>query len=371
MPPVGQRLNPDAILEAQRQARINALLGEQTPGYAQDLSRMAPGLPLSPEYQGQTAAAGELGRTLRQINPSGVAEPIPGTVETDAAKAAAVAKATAEAKITASQAEAAIKAGFDLKPAFNPTTGLPGYVNGLGHFLALQDAGAGAGAPIVSENPYKAVQEAQQKEANTSLDTARNMRRLSDDFVSEYSHIKDPGYGQQGIQKLRKIGQQIFQLSGTEAPEALTNTTSATEASNYIGQQLVAQAAKEMSPRLARQLVEQISAVKLSPTITPEGVSKIHKVIYGATQELIDRAKFMADYYNGATDAGDAARLRNDAITQFDIRYPSSGYNVITNGPFGPAENAKAVEVLRKNPGARDAFERRFGPGSAAMVLGQ
>lgn len=362
---------------------------EQILGFINQAPYVAGGLSSLPALVGDLRAMLPPSSRLVQ-DPSGQyrIEAIAGA--NDVNKATAAAKAAGEqegalpGKITASRAEAAIKAGFDLKPAFHPETGLPGYVNGLGHFLEMEgpgaraSAGSGAagqnvpaGQPIVAENPYKTEQEAQRKDSNAGLETARNMRRLADDFVSEYAHINDPGYGQNRIQNLRKIGQQVFQLSGVPVPESLASTTSATEAANFISQQLVAQAAKEMSPRLAQQLVQQINQVKMSPTITPEGITKIHKLIYGATQEPIDRAQFVSDYYNGNTPAGNAGRMRNDAITQFASQYPSTSYNVIANGPFGPLENAKAVEVLRKNPGSREAFERRFGPGSAAMVLGQ
>ena len=85
-----------------------------------------------------------------------------------------------------------------------------------------------------------------------------------------------------------------------------------------------------------------------------------------ATQEPLDRQQFVTDYYNG-----DEGRMRNDAPAQFSTKFPTTAYNVIANGPFSPPENAKAVQVLRQNPGARDAFDKRFGAGSAAMVLGQ
>ncbi len=361
----------------------NALLGEQTPAYQSDLSRMSPGLPLSPEYQGQAAAASAAGQKQEVWNPAtGKYENAPGSVESKAEAAKAAAAATAAgageggfpSKISAAAAEAAIKAGFDLKPAIDPKTGLPGYISATGKFLTVEEGGPSA----VASNPYLPEQTKQREAADTAAETARHQRLLADEFVDNYKNINKPGYGAAGMQNFRKMMQQAAQMTGIEVPESLAKTTSSAEAANFISQQLVATAAHEMSPRLAAQLVQQINAVKLSPTITPEGVDKVHKIIYGTTQEALDRQKFIRDYYNGNVElkpgeagSGDAARMRSDAPTEFSLRHPTTAYSLIASSPFPASETARAVEILRKNPSASAAFNARFGDNASAKVLGQ
>ena len=73
------------------------------------------------------------------VNDSGV---VPSVADKAGATKGAEASAELPSAVTKAQAEAWIKAGFELKPGFDPKTGLPGYVNGRGQFLRLSDDAA-------------------------------------------------------------------------------------------------------------------------------------------------------------------------------------------------------------------------------------
>ena len=174
------------------------------------------------------------------------------------------------------------------------------------------------------------------------------------------------------MQDFRKMMQQAGGITGVQPSEALMKTTSAGEAANFISQQLVAAAAKDMSPRLAQQLVQQINQVKLSGQITPQGVDKIYKMIYAGTQENQDKQQFMNEYYNGMhPDYGNGGRFRNDAEYQFNKTHPTSAYGFIANSKYAPDVTIQAIEKLRKDPQAAPSFDEVFGAGSAKQVLGR
>jgi hypothetical protein len=256
------------------------------------------------------------------------------------------------------------QAQFTFHPSISPQTGLPGYTSGLG-----QPMTAPGGQPVTSENPYKDFQLKEIGSQNDAADKARNYRQLADDFVANYQNINKPGYGADTMQGWRKMAQQIGQYAGVAMPQ-LAQGTSSYEAAKFIGQQLVAAATKDLSPRAALGLVEQINRVKLSPEITPQGVERMRNMIYATTQEPIDRGTFTSQYYNSPQGA-----LRNDAQTAFNGQYPIEGYGLIANGA-----NPKYVSQLRQIANSGDAqklqaartwFDGYYGPGASVKVLGR
>jgi hypothetical protein len=101
--PPGMTLNPAAVQSAQQRAQSAAAVQEKPAQWIEDLSRMMPGIGvLSPEYEGQKAAATKAGSNLQNMTPGPngpVISPMQGSVESDAQKAGAVARAQNEEKI--------------------------------------------------------------------------------------------------------------------------------------------------------------------------------------------------------------------------------------------------------------------------------
>jgi hypothetical protein len=340
------------------------------PANAMFPASMIPQLMTYPAGQAIAFQIQQLEKEGIQLNKDGSQSIIKGGIKDPALlqqSAGATASGAGAGSIPSEQAKADITAKYNLHPFVDPETGLPGYVDSAGHPVKGPD-----GKPVIASNPYLAQQEAQQKEASTNAASGRHTRALADEFVAAYKDIQNPGAGQNRMQDFRKMMQQVGTITGVQPSEALMKTTSSGEAANFISQQLVAQAAREMSPRLAQQLVQQINQVKLSGQITPQGVDKIYKMIYAGTQENQDKQKFMNEYYNGTHPTfGGAGRFRNDAEYQFNALHPASAYSFMANTPYPPQDTVQAIELLRKNPNTAPAFDAHFGEGAAKQVLGR
>lgn len=354
-PPPGGQLNPAYIQWAQRQSRTLPLLGIPVPEYIQK----AAGLPLvGPTALAQGMAEQQALRTGPQYDPA-----LQGQIE--AAKYSAhvgpetAINAAKQANVLAREQQmAGTNAGYNFHPGVDPNTGLPGYVNSLGQPLT-----APGNKPIVSENPFKASQDAEIKAQNDKAADARKLRQTMDEFVAQYNNVSDPGYRQDELQAMRKVAQQLFTITGNPVPDSLAKTTSAAEAANYISQQLIAAASKEMSPRAAQQLVNMIARVKPSIEITPQGIANMKNIIYAMTQEPIERGQFTSQYYA----PGSPGVLRRDAQDAFNQSHPIGVYSAMAEGRIP----AKALLYLRDNPKLAPQFDAKYGPGSAASVLGR
>jgi soluble lytic murein transglycosylase-like protein len=118
-------------------------VGRPVPGWVDELSKMEPGMPLSPEYQQAAAASAKAGANLQRFNPTtGAVEPIPGSIASDAAKAGAIAEAQ-QAPVRQTQAEKPA----EQRGAGSSVTYPPGST-GAAPWIAAQKAGKATPAGV-------------------------------------------------------------------------------------------------------------------------------------------------------------------------------------------------------------------------------
>ncbi len=109
------QISPADIKWAQQEVSDRGLAKLPIPEWMNDLTKMEPGMPLSPEYQQQIAVNQALAGARQYYNPaSGKVEPIPGTTETDATRAGAVAKGAEQGRADVQNVNELVEATVDL-----------------------------------------------------------------------------------------------------------------------------------------------------------------------------------------------------------------------------------------------------------------
>jgi hypothetical protein len=118
--PSGQ-ISPADIKWAQEEVANRTLGKIPVPGWMDEMTKMEPGMPLSPEYQQQIAVNQALAAGRQYYNPATrKVEPIPGTTETDAARAKAVAKGGEQGRADVQNVNELVEATVDLGDGRGP-----------------------------------------------------------------------------------------------------------------------------------------------------------------------------------------------------------------------------------------------------------
>lgn len=211
---------------------------------------------------------------------------------------------------------------------FDPKTGLPAATT---EYAATHDNPSNV-AP--GTNPYFPDQQKELGTLRANADDADQGLQLALQVQNAANGIYT-GKGAGHLQDARKLAQAASRLTGVTLPDSINNDTSQFEQLKFAGQQLVAKASHNLSPRIAQNIYQQINAVKPGDATSVQGLRDIiskeiipalgrQKAMFGAT----------SDYYKANPMTNNAAAVVPGKVNIGDFAVQSDLSKVKPGGYF-------------------------------------
>lgn len=186
-------------------------------------------------------------------------------------------------------AQGIARAGTTLTTGVDKNTGLPVATSELNVLQGKQPSFS------PGPNPFFAGQQEELKGLRSNADDADQGLQLALQVQNAANGIYT-GKGAGHLQDARKLAQAASRLTGVTLPDSINNDTSQFEQLKFAGQQLVAKASHNLSPRIAQNIYQQINAVKPGDATSVQGLRDIiskeiipalgrQKAMFGATSD--------------------------------------------------------------------------------------
>lgn len=243
---------------------------------------------------------------------------------------------------------------------------IPGYA-ATEATTAAQKAGAEAQARTSVEEPAKVeanLAQGQLKESREKQTNAANSLMRLDSMEHEFANLPQtgllsPGAAANARVSLAKNLQQLSTGLGFQGffdPKQIASAEDLQKETFRLGAEL----SRQIGGREPGFIVQQ--AVSANPGIenTPMGFRRIVAGLKASQQYEIDRSTFLDDFYQ-------KNHTLNGALPAFRQAHPESEY--VKQAVSSTVPNG-ALEHLKQHPETAPAFDKHFGKGSAALILG-
>lgn len=210
-------------------------------------------------------------------------------------------------------ANANTDAAHELVDGLDPKTGLP--------TTQVKSSVLANPGSMVKSNPFFEGQQSELKELRTKSESADQGLDLAQQISNAANGIYT-GKGANALQDVRKWAQLAGNLTGTKPDDKMLNSTSKFEQLKFASQQLVAVASHNLSPRVAMNIYNQISAVKPGDATSMKG---LRDIINAQIVPALQRDKAL---FKGTSSYYQANPFKNDAATVVPGQAPLEQFGV-------------------------------------------